>query len=90
MNLFSSYVYTEIPVPIPTGDEVLMRVDLVSICGSDIALYRWNEVAKLIATVPFIPGHEATGVIVRSGLAEMIHANCQCTVMMHSIIIYIL
>ena len=28
----------------------------VAICGSDIALYEWNEVAKVIATVPFIPG----------------------------------
>ena len=32
------------------------RVEKVAICGSDIALHLWNEVAKVIATVPFIPG----------------------------------
>ena len=32
------------------------KVEKVAICGSDIALYLWNEVAKVIATVPFIPG----------------------------------
>ena len=34
----------------------LFKVEKVAICGSDIALYLWNEVAKVIATVPFIPG----------------------------------
>ena len=28
----------------------------VGICGSDIALYSWNAIAKQIATLPFIPG----------------------------------
>ena len=36
--------------------KVLIKIELVAICGSDIALYQWNEVAKVIATVPFIPG----------------------------------
>ena len=40
------------------GDEVLLRVEKVSICGSDISLYTWNEMARVIATVPFIPGHD--------------------------------
>lgn len=62
-----SYEYTDIPVPEPKGDEVLIKVDAVSICGSDIALYRWNEVARVIATTPFIPGHESSGTVVKCG-----------------------
>lgn len=62
-----SYEYTEMEVPEPTGDEVLIRVDAVSICGSDIALYRWNDMARVIATVPFIPGHESAGTVVKCG-----------------------
>ena len=62
-----SYEYIDIPVPEPEGDEVLIKVDAVSICGSDIALYRWNEVARVIATVPFIPGHESAGTVVKCG-----------------------
>ena len=61
-------MYEEVPVPDPVGDEVLIEVALVAICGSDIALYKWNDVAKVIATVPFIPGHEATGVVLRYAL----------------------
>merc|ERR1711890_97879 len=45
--------------PEPKPDEILFKVEKVGICGSDIALYAWNEVARTIATVPFIPGHEA-------------------------------
>ena len=61
------YDLTEIPVPEITPDQVLFRVEKVAICGSDIALYAWNEVAQLIASLPFIPGHEAAGVVVKIG-----------------------
>lgn len=62
-----SYEYTDIPVPEPVGDEVLLKIDAVSICGSDIALYKWNDTARVIAKVPFIPGHESTGTVVKCG-----------------------
>ena len=58
---------TEHPVPEPVGDEVLIKVDSVAICGSDIALYNWSEVAQVIAKIPFIPGHEAVGTVVKIG-----------------------
>jgi len=61
------YELKEIPIPDIESDEVLFKVEKVAICGSDIALYLWNEVAKVIATVPFIPGHEATGVVCKVG-----------------------
>jgi len=62
-----SYVLKEIPVPEPKADEILFKVEKVGICGSDIALYSWNAVAQTIATLPFIPGHEAAGVVVKIG-----------------------
>lgn len=62
-----SYVYTQMPVPEPEGDEVLIKVDVVSICGSDISLYKWSDMARVIATVPFIPGHETAGTVVKCG-----------------------
>ena len=36
------------PVPEPKGDEVLIGIDSVAICGSDIALYNWSEVAQAL------------------------------------------
>ena len=50
------YELKEIPIPEIEPDEVLFKVEKVAICGSDIALYLWNEVAKVIGTIPFIPG----------------------------------
>lgn len=44
-----------------------MRVEKVSICGSDIPLYKWDAVGQKIAQLPFIPGHECTGTIVQVG-----------------------
>ena len=50
-------------VPIPKDDEVLVKCQYVAICGSDINLYKWNEVAQQIAKLPFTPGHEMTGIV---------------------------
>ncbi|KAJ9447044.1 L-threonine 3-dehydrogenase [Diplonema papillatum] len=61
------YEYTESPVPEPTAHQALVRITKVGICGSDIPLYMWNDIGKGIATLPFIPGHEAVGEIVAIG-----------------------
>nr|CAB3266482.1 sorbitol dehydrogenase-like [Phallusia mammillata] len=61
------YEIEQAPTPQPTEDEVLIRVTKVAICGSDINLYKWNDVAKVIAALPFTPGHEATGIVVAKG-----------------------
>ena len=39
----TSYTYTEVPVVPPVGDELLVKVGKVALCGSDIALYVWNN-----------------------------------------------
>ena len=44
----SSYSYTTVPVEEPGQGEVLIKVDCVSICGSDIALYKWDNVARSV------------------------------------------
>ena len=47
--------------------QVLIKVTAASICGSDTALYKWDAIARVIATIPFIPGHECAGVVVKAG-----------------------
>ncbi|XP_039273046.2 L-threonine 3-dehydrogenase-like [Styela clava] len=61
------YEWVTTPIPEACNDEVLIKVDKVAICGSDISLWKWNETAKLIASLPFTPGHEATGTVVKVG-----------------------
>eukprot|EP01083_Nonionella_stella_P067988 180202_1 len=58
---------TDYPVPTPKEDELLIRSFSVAICGSDAILYNWTKDAKTIAKLPFIPGHEAAGLIVGVG-----------------------
>jgi len=77
------YTLEQEAVPVPAGDEVLLKVEKVAICGSDIALYNWNEVAQVIATVPFIPGHEATGTVVASGPLATIQVGAKVAVENH-------
>jgi len=52
----------------PAGDEVLIKIKVAGICGSDLNLYRWRETerAQLAAghmKLPFIIGHEFCGVV---------------------------
>ena len=54
------YELKDVPIPPLEADEVLFKVEKVAICGSDIPLYVWNEVAKVIGKIPFIPGHEGS------------------------------
>ena len=77
------YYYTELPVPEPVKDEVLIKVEKVAICGSDINLFLWNEFAKVIATIPFTPGHEATGVVVKAGPEATVEVGTRVAVENH-------
>ena len=38
-----SYIYKDIPVPLPNTGDLLVKVLKVSLCGSDTVLYEWNE-----------------------------------------------
>ena len=54
----------DVPVPEIDDDSALMRVEAVCICGSDVRiLHHGNSRVK----PPAIPGHEAAGVIVKTG-----------------------
>ena len=61
----------DIPKPVPTGNEVLIKVEYSAICGGDIHLYNWTEsAAKSIPAEtqwPFVLGHEIAGTVVEVG-----------------------
>ena len=40
---FESYKLATLKKPVPNEGELLIKILKVSICGSDIALYRWND-----------------------------------------------
>jgi len=62
----------EIPVPEPKEKEVLVKVKAAAICGSDLKLYKWTpKIRSLVKSLPFIPGHECSGVVVKVGKEVM-------------------
>src|SRR5213592_1741932 len=50
-----------IPIPDPSNQEVLIRVDIASICGTDVHIYDWDAWAARRIKVPLVQGHEFAG-----------------------------
>jgi L-iditol 2-dehydrogenase len=59
----------EVPIPIPSEDEVLIRVKYAGICGTDLKIYDGSiSYAKEgLLSYPTIPGHEWSGEVVEVG-----------------------
>ncbi|MDE2436577.1 MAG: zinc-binding alcohol dehydrogenase family protein [Sphingomonadales bacterium] len=56
--------FGEIDPPVPARDEVLLQVDRVGLCGSDLNTFRGRNA---LVTYPRIPGHEIAGTILELG-----------------------
>ena len=81
----------EKPVPEPGSAEVLVRVDAVAICGTDVEILTYGLPAWIQGGLPFnknfTPGHEYMGTVVKLGagvdeytigdrIAVEVHAGC--------------
>ncbi|UCD97286.1 MAG: L-threonine 3-dehydrogenase [Candidatus Bathyarchaeota archaeon] len=59
---------TTTTLPTLKRDEVLVKVKVASICGTDLHIWEWNEWAQTrIKKLPFVFGHEFSGEIVELG-----------------------
>ncbi|MBW2056618.1 MAG: alcohol dehydrogenase catalytic domain-containing protein [Deltaproteobacteria bacterium] len=54
----------DVPEPEREGDQALLRVRYVGICGSDVHTYRGSN---LLAKYPVVPGHELCWEVIESG-----------------------
>jgi len=57
----------EVPVPTPGPNDVLIKVKMSSICGTDVHIYNWDKWAAGRVKTPLIYGHEFAGEIVEIG-----------------------
>ncbi len=57
----------ERPIPQPKDDEVLVKVENVGVCGSDLHYYESGRIGNFIVEYPFVLGHEAGGTVVEVG-----------------------
>jgi len=85
---------TDKPVPVPKRAEVLVRIDAVAICATDLEIIYHGPPASILGGMPhnknFTPGHEYMGTVVALGpgvdeykigqrITVEIHAGCgQC------------
>lgn len=57
----------ERPVPAMAADEVLVQVESVGICGSDVHYYRHGRIGSYVVDAPLVLGHETAGIVVDLG-----------------------
>lgn len=59
--------YIERDVPKVNPEQVLVKVEYVGICGSDMHYYETGQIGPYIVEVPFVLGHECAGTVVEVG-----------------------
>jgi threonine 3-dehydrogenase len=57
----------EVPIPQFGAREVLVKVKVASICGTDLHIYNWDRWAQGRIHPPLIPGHEFCGEVAAFG-----------------------
>ena len=57
----------ELPVPVPKDNEILVKVRMAAICGTDQHIYGWNDWASQRVPMPMVFGHEFSGDVVAVG-----------------------
>ena len=59
--------WDERPIPQPQADEVLVKIEYVGVCGSDLHYYESGAIGDYVVKPPFVLGHEAAGTVVQVG-----------------------
>lgn len=67
MNGIGKMGYLERPIPTPADNEVLVKLEYVGICGSDLHYYETGAIGNYVVEPPFVLGHEPGGVVVEVG-----------------------
>lgn len=67
MNGIGKMGFVEREVPQPADNEVLVKLEYVGICGSDMHYYETGRIGDYVVKPPFVLGHEPGGVVVEVG-----------------------
>ncbi|MFP4105502.1 MAG: zinc-dependent alcohol dehydrogenase [Phycisphaerae bacterium] len=61
----------DVPEPkIENDDDVLLRIDVVGVCGSDMHYYKDGQIGAQVVEFPWVVGHECAATVVESGPAS--------------------
>src|SRR3990172_7839648 len=64
---FGSIELQQVEVPKPKDDEVIVKMKIASICGTDMHIYEWDDWSKGRIKTPLIRGHEWAAEVVEIG-----------------------
>lgn len=67
MNGIGEMGFQERDIPKPKDNEVLVKLDYVGICGSDLHYYETGAIGDYTVKPPFVLGHEPGGVVAEVG-----------------------
>lgn len=67
MNGIGKMGFEKRPIPVPKDNEVLVKLEYVGICGSDLHYYENGRIGDYIVKPPFVLGHEPGGTVVEVG-----------------------
>lgn len=67
MSEIGKIEYTKRPIPNIKEDEVLVKLEYVGICGSDMHYYENGKIGDYIVKPPFVLGHEPSGEVIQVG-----------------------
>jgi L-iditol 2-dehydrogenase len=67
MNGIGKIGFVERNIPQPAENEVLVKLEYVGICGSDLHYYETGRIGNFIVNPPFVLGHEPGGTVVEVG-----------------------
>ena len=67
MNGVGKMGFVEREIPQPADNEVLVKLEYVGICGSDMHYYETGRIGNYVVEPPFVLGHEPSGVVVEVG-----------------------
>lgn len=59
--------FEEREIPVPKDNEVLVKLEYVGICGSDLHYYETGAIGDYVVEPPFVLGHEPGGTVVEIG-----------------------
>src|SRR5690554_3392774 len=63
----AGFAMIEAPIPKPKAGEVLVKVRVSAICGTDVHIYQWDQWSQNRVKPPLIFGHEFSGDVVQLG-----------------------
>ncbi|KPK84789.1 MAG: hypothetical protein AMS27_09070, partial [Bacteroides sp. SM23_62_1] len=60
----------KVPDPMIVRDtDVLIRMESIGVCGSDVHYYTAGRIGSQVVEYPFPVGHESAGTVIRTGAA---------------------